>query len=252
MIGAIIQARMGSTRLPGKVMKEVLGKPLIYYLLERLKYSGLIKKIVVATTDQPGDTVIKEYVESLGIEVFCGSQSDVLDRYHGAAKKYGIDPVIRITSDCPLLDPEIVDAIISFYLDNPGYDLVHTGPSYPEGLDMEIFPFASLDEAWKKADLESEREHVTAYIWKRKADFKIKTMEMEEDLSSLRITVDEEADFNLVKQVFEKIYKPGKIFSLNDVLKLRYSEPGMFNINKNIIRNEGYLKSLKKDKKIER
>jgi spore coat polysaccharide biosynthesis protein SpsF len=248
MIGAIVQARMGSTRLPGKVMKEVLGRPLLFYLLERLKRSKLIEKMVVATTDSQVDQPIVDYVENLGIQVFRGDEEDVLDRYYQAAKKYNIDTVVRITADCPLVDPKITDEVIRYYLEHQEYDLVRTGPTYPEGFDTEVFSFESLETAWKEARLKSEREHVTSYIWKNNNMFKVKTLVFAQDLSYLRITVDEKVDFEVVKLILENLYREGEVFYLEDILRLYWEKPEVFNLNQKVIRNEGYLKSLREDR----
>lgn len=247
MIGVIVQARMGSTRLPGKVMKEMLGKPLLFYLIERLKYSKLIEKIIVATTNNEADQIIVDYVKSLGVEIYCGSEEDVLDRYYQAAKKYGIDIIVRITADCPLLDPKVTDEVIKYYLEYQEYDLVRSGSTYPEGFDTEVIPFKSLEIAWKEAQLKSEREHVTSFIWKNDKRFKVETLTFNQDLSYLRITVDEEVDFQVVKSILENLYRKDEMFYLEDILRLYKSKPEIFKLNQNVVRNEGYLKSLTED-----
>lgn len=247
MIGAIIQARMSSTRLPNKVMKEVLGRPLLFYLVERLRKSELIQKIVIATTTADADKRIYDYSKSLGVEAFCGSEDDVLDRYYQAVQKYKIDTVVRITSDCPLIDPKISDDVIRYYLEHKGYDIVGTDPCYPEGFDTEVLSSKALEIAWKEARLKSEREHVTIYIWKNVKRFKVKKLTFSQDLSFLRITVDEEADFKVVKAIIENLYKKNEIFYLKDILEFYKKRHDIFKLNAGIIRNEGYLKSLAKD-----
>lgn len=244
MIGAIVQARIGSTRLPGKVMKEVLGRPLLFYLTERLKQSELIEKIIVATTNKNTDQKISDYVKSLGLGTFCGSEDDVLDRYYQAARKYKIDIIVRITSDCPLIEPKVTDEVIQYYLEHQEYDLVRSGPTYPEGFDTEVFPFKTLQTAWREARLKSEREHVTPYICKNDNRFKVKTLVFYQDLSCLRMAVDEEVDFKVVKSILENLYKEGEIFYLEDLLRFYRENPDIFNLNKKVIRNEGYLKIL--------
>src|SRR3989339_542512 len=183
----IIQARMGSTRLPGKVMKQILGKPLLFYLLERLKQCQNVKQVIVATTDSPQDCVIAEYVDKCGIAVFRGSENDVLDRYYQAAKVFHLGTIVRVTSDCPLLDPDVTDSVIKYFLDRGSLDLINTGQSYPEGFDTEVFSFAALERAWQAARLKSEREHVTSYIWNNRDQFRTKTLEYQQDLSFLRL-----------------------------------------------------------------
>jgi len=249
-IGAIVQARLNSTRLPGKVMKEILGRPLLFYLIERLKSARLLEKIVVATTQCQHDKVICDYAKNLGVEYFRGSQDDVLDRYYQAARKFAIDIIVRITADCPLLDPELVDEVVRYYLEHRGFDLVRTGPTYPEGFDVEVFAFKSLEIAWRQAKLKSEREHVTSYIWKNDQSFKIKTLAFKKDLSYLRITVDEKEDFQLITDLLTKLYSSQKIFSLADILQLHEEQPEIFRVNQHVIRNEGYLESLKEDEEL--
>jgi len=144
MILAIVQARMGSTRLEGKVLKESMGKPLLWYLKERLKKSRMISKIVIATSDLSQNDCIEDFCLVNGTECFRGSESDVLDRYYQCAKTYGAEQIIRISADCPLIEPAITDDVVNYYNSHPEYDLVKTGPSYPDGFDTEVFSFESL------------------------------------------------------------------------------------------------------------
>lgn len=248
MIGAIVQARMGSTRLPEKVMRQVLGRPLLFYLIERLRSSKMIEKIVLATTVNPNDQIIADYAKEQGIAVYRGSEADVLDRYYQAAKENGLDTIVRITADCPMHDPQIMDEVIKRFVDVPESDFVATGPTYPEGFDVEVFSFKALSEAWNEAKLISEREHVTPYIKKLADKFKIEILSFEPDLSHLRLTVDEEVDFQVIKGLMERLYKPDRLFGLKDLLQLYGSEPEMFQLNQHVVRNEGYFHSLLKDK----
>lgn len=248
MIAAIVQARMGSTRLPGKVIKEVKGRPLLSYLIERLRSCRGIEKIIIATSINKEDDVIALLAEREGIPVYRGSQDDVLDRYYQTAIKYQVDNIVRITADCPLIDPGVTEEVINYYLNNPGFDLVLTGPTYPEGFDTSIFPFKTLKTAWNEANLKSDREHVTTFIWKNDKRFKIKTLSLEEDYSFLRLTVDEPVDFEVAKNVIEEMYdEKGSVFFFKDILCLYKKKPYIFEQNKNVIRNEGYLLSLKED-----
>lgn len=247
---AIVQARMSSTRLPGKVMREVLGKPLLWYLINRLKGAELIDKIVIATTDKEKDKPILRLARELDIDSFAGSEDDVLDRYYQAAKEYNAEVVVRITADCPLIDPELVDRIIGYYLENEDkLDYVNNGLSFPDGvLETEVFSFASLEKAWHEARLASEREHVSPYIWKTPGIFRIATIENEEDLSHMRLVVDDEKDFQLVSEIFRNLYKEGEIFHLKDIVSFLNKNPELLELNKRTIRNEGYLKSLAEDR----
>ncbi len=245
---AIVQARMGSTRLPGKVMREVLGKPLLWHLINRLRKSQFIDKIVIATTDKETNKPILKLIEELGVDGFAGSEDDVLDRYYQAAKKYNAEVVVRITADCPLIDPEVTDKIIEHYLKNRDkLDYVHTGESFPDGLDTEVFSFTALETVWREARWLSEREHVTPYI-KKSGIFRTATVEYEDDLSQMRWVVDDEKDFQLVTEIYQNLYKEGEIFHLKDILDFLGKRPELLELNKRTVRNEGYLKSLAKDK----
>ncbi len=246
--GIIIQARMGSTRLPGKVLKEVLGKPLLWYLLERAKKCVTVEKIVVATSISEQDQVIEDFCQSYGIECFRGSEDDVLDRYYQCALVHKMGRVVRITGDCPLSDPELIDDVVRFSLENVDFDLVKTGPTYPEGFDAETLSFENLERAWKEAERKSQREHVTTFLWENEQQFKIKWLSMEEEYPFLRLTVDEAVDFEVVKAVIEELNGVNKgFFGLKDILALHEKKPDIFKKNRHIIRNEGYLKSRQED-----
>lgn len=247
---AIVQARMGSSRLPGKVMREIVGKPTLWHLVNRLKRSRLIDKIVIATTDKAKDKPILKLAKESGIDGFAGSEDDVLDRYYQAAKEYNAEVVVRITADCPLIDPELVDRVVSYYLENRDrLDYVSSGLSYPDGIvETEVFSLATLEKAWKEARLLSEREHVTPYIRKNPTVFRTAKVENQEDLSHLRLVVDDEKDFQLVTEIFENLYKDGKIFHLNDILEFLSKRPELLELNKRTVRNEGYLKSISEDR----
>jgi spore coat polysaccharide biosynthesis protein SpsF len=248
MIAAIIQARMTSSRLPGKVLKKILGRPLLSYLIERLNYCSSLEEIIIATTTNIGDEPIVNFAVNNNLACYRGSENDVLDRYYQAAKKFGVNHIVRITSDCPLIDPQVVDKIIGIYSKHSDSDLTRTGPTYPEGLDVEVFPFKNLEIAWREAQLSSEREHVTPLIWKNPTRFNIHTIPLEEDYSFLRLTVDEYVDFEVVKAVIEEIYKKDdNPFLLKDVINLYEEKPHIFDKNKHVARNEGYLKSVKND-----
>lgn len=247
-IVAIVQARMSSSRLPGKVMREILGKPSLWHLVNRLKGSQLIDKIVIATTDKERDEPILKLAQDLGADSYAGSENDVLDRYYQAAKKYGAQTVVRITADCPLIDPEVTDRIIGYYLQNRDkLDYAHTGGSFPDGLDTEVFSFTALEIAWREARWLSEREHVTPYI-KKSGIFRTATVEYEDDLSHMRWVVDDEKDFQLVTEIFQNLYREVEIFHLKDILDFLSKRPELLELNKRTVRNEGYLKSIAEDK----
>ncbi|MBT5399777.1 aminotransferase class III-fold pyridoxal phosphate-dependent enzyme [bacterium] len=238
-IVAIIQARMGSTRLPGKVMLPINDNiPMIGALLFRLDKSKEIDKIVVATSVDPCNKPLIDYVEKKGYDVFQGSENNVLDRYYQASLKYKPDIVIRITADCPLIDSEIIDDVIKKYKSsNADYACNTIPPTYPDGLDVEVFSYSSLKTAWREAKTSYDREHVTSFI-RNSGNFKIKNIASSVDYSGERWTVDESEDYKVVKSIFKYFY-PRLDFSWNDVLSLTHSNPDIFLINKHLIRNEG-------------
>ena len=244
---AIIQARMGSTRLRGKIMKPLAGKPALRHLVNRLGYSKRLDEIVIATTLNQEDDIVAEFCEENNIKCFRGSEQDVLDRYYQAAKLYGADPVARITADCPVIDPFIVDEVIERYFEG-GYDVYGLGGEFPDGLDCSIFSFRALEDTWKNAKLPSDREHVGPYMTKHPEKYKNGSYEKFRGLAHHRWTLDEEADLRFLEALYERLYKEGEIFLTKDILDLLDAEPELMEINSGIVRNEGYLKSLSEDK----
>jgi len=247
----IIQARMGSTRLPGKVLKPILGRPMLWHIVRRMRYVPGVADVVVATSDKPGDKLIHRFCRENGIAFFAGSETDVLDRFYRTAAKYNGDPLIRITGDCPFADPEIVAKLLRFY-ESGCYDFVGvaTGAGaifldngrFPDGLDAECFSFAALELAWREATDLLDREHVTPYIWRNKQLFRCGTLDSEHDYSNLRWTVDHEADFQLVSRVYEELYREDKPFLMNDILCYMARHPELAKSNQAFIGKEGYLK----------
>ncbi len=247
MIGAIIQARMTSTRLPGKVLKPVMGRPLFEYMTERLLRAKKLDTIVVATTTNDADEPIVAFAKKQGLAVFRGSEQDVLSRYHGAAKAYGINHVVRVTSDCPLIDPVIVDRAITRY-GSSGCDYLHLGTTFAEGLDTEVFSFTKLAMAHEQAKLRAEREHVSLYFHNNPEKICKEVIENDTDDSRYRITVDEPQDFEVVKAVFESLYTAERpLFHIEDIKSFLDKHPHIFAKNSHIIRNEGLLKSLSQE-----
>jgi len=248
MIAAIVQARMGSTRLPGKVLKEFCGRPLLWHVVNRLHRTARLDMIVVATSDEPLDDRVAAFCHQEGIPCFRGNEKDVLDRYYNAAKNFGVDVVVRVTADCPLIDPVVLDEIIEAYKEERcDYASNTIDRSYPDGLDVEVFSFNALEKAWQEASLASEREHVTPYIWKNRDKFKICQVTQKKNLSGLRWTVDEPEDLMFVKTIYNHLHKPGQVFLMNEVLSLLDKHPEFMQINQGFMRNEGYIRSLHKD-----
>jgi len=248
MIGCIIQARTGSTRLPGKTMKKINEiDTVLSFGINQVKSSKTIDKIVIATTDLPEDDLIFDYMNKLNIPCFRGKSKDVLDRYYQCAKKFGFSIIVRITSDCPLVDPLIIDDVVSYFLKNNEFDYVsnvHPITTFPDGTDVEVFTFKALEKSWEEAKKPSEREHVTPYIYHSKK-FHLGNIKNSKDLSNLRWTVDHKEDLDLIKEIVRKISK--RPILMSDILDLFSKLPYLQDINKGIKPNEGYLKSLKED-----
>jgi len=243
---AIIQVRMDSTRLPGKVLKKLNGITVLESLLNQLNYSKLFNDKIIATTSNSEDDVIFNFCKSKEIKCYRGSQDDVLDRYYNCAKKFSINTIIRITSDCPLMDPQVVDAVIDFYLKN-SYDYVNNcyNRTYPYGNDVEIFSLKVLEKVWEKATKPSEREHVTPYIYNNPDEFSLGWIENKENLSEFHWTIDRKEDLIFVQNIFKKISK--RPILMKDIIDVIKDDPSLLEINKNTNPNEGYLKSIKEE-----
>ena len=238
---------MGSSRLPNKVLMKVNGEQTVLeHVIKQLSFCKSISKIIVATTNLKQDDVIEELVKKLEIDVFRGDSSDVLDRYYQCAKKFNLDDIVRITSDCPLIDPEIVDKVIRKYemekFDYVTNTLIRT---FPIGLDAEIFSFDVLEKTWKNAILPSEREHVTPFIRNKKMDFSVGNIEHEEDLSKIRVGLDRKEDYELIKIIVNEFEK--RPILLQDIIKLFENKPELMRINEDIQHDEGMKKSLELD-----
>jgi spore coat polysaccharide biosynthesis protein SpsF len=247
---AIIQARMGSTRLPGKVLKPILGRPMLWYVVQRVRWAPGVTEVVVATSDQPNDEPVRSFCEENGIAVFAGSESDVLDRFYQAAVQYAGDPLIRVTGDCPFVDPQLIGRVLELFATGE-YDHVGVatgagtifleGGRFPDGLDAECFRFTALERAWREATELSDREHVTPYIWRVPGRFRLGLLKAEEDYSQLRWTVDNEADFALVAQAYEALYREDRPFLMADILRYLAEHPELAATNQAFIGQEGYL-----------
>lgn len=245
-IVAIIQARMSSSRLPGKVMAEICGKPMLYHVVKRTGRSKMIDLACVATSDHCDDDIIESFCKGNGIPCFRGSLDDVLDRYYQAASHFGASTIVRLTADCPLLDPDIIARVIKKFSEG-SFDYVSNVMeyTYPDGLDTEVFSFGALERAWREARLKSEREHVTPYIRNHPEIFRLANVSYRENLSHFRWTVDQPQDLDFVRSVYERL--GSMYFDMTDVLKLLKQNPDLSSKNAGIKSNEGYLKSLRED-----
>ena len=256
-IVAIIQARMGSTRLPDKVLLPVLGKPLLGWMLGRVAKCSEIDDIIVATTTDPRDNNIVHFAQSIGCKTYRGSEDDVLDRYYQAASLVSADVIIRITADCPLLDPQVLDQMIRYFTSEELDFLSNSEPlpsSWPDGMDVSIVNFDSLQLAWKQAVKPSEREHVTFYFWNNPSLFKCKRIEHEPNWSKYRVTIDYQEDFDLIKAIIEHFDNSGHA-GINDVLmkdivNFLNENPALYNLNEKYTRGMGWKPALERDKKI--
>ena len=247
-ITVIIEARTGSSRLRNKVVAEIEGKPMIFYVIDRVKQIKSVEQIILATTQEKNDKILIEIAKQNSIGIFTGDSMDVLNRDYQCALQNNADPIIRITGDCPLIDPDIVEEMLEFYLKN-NYDYISNriNPKYPDGLDVEIYSFKTLQMVEQNAKLSSERALVTTYITKNPKIFKIFSYENQEDLSGHRWTVDEQNDLEFVRKIYS-IMKPKTNFSMNEIIEILVKNPELLKINSGIMRNEGHLKLYDNDK----
>lgn len=235
----INQARMTSTRLPGKVLKPVLGKPLLAYQLARLKRAKRVDEIVVATTLNAADDPIVDLCRELGVSVYRGDELDVLDRYYQAAMAHVADVVVRVTSDCPVIDPVIVDQVIAAYAGG-GYDYIANTRerTYPRGMDTEVFSMRALTEAWQEGRLPYEREHVTPFLYRHPERYRIGNVASGRDLGQHRWTVDTPEDLDLIERIFGALYAAKPEFTLDDILAQFTLHPDWMQINQHIRQKE--------------
>jgi len=232
---AILQARMGSTRLPGKVLKDLDGETVLARVLTRVKRAAAIGEVLVATSDEPGDDVIVTECTRLDTRVFRGDENDVLDRYYRAAQFSKAEIVVRITADCPLIDPQITDKTINeFIKERPDYASNALIRTYPRGLDTEVFSFQALECAWREASESYQRAHVTPYIYQHPERFKVLAVQGEKDYSGLRWTLDTDEDLEFLRAVYAR-FAGRDDFGWQDLLGLLEREPGLSLINQHVV-----------------
>lgn len=248
---AIVQARMGSTRLPEKVLMPLEGKPVLMHIIDRLNSVPQIDQVVVATSISKNNDKILEFCKTQGIECFRGSEDDVLDRFYKTAGQFKAENYIRVTGDCPLLDPKLLENLINYFFDNKlDYCGIATGAGvadkgfigrFPDGLDAEIFTFHTLERAYHEAEGKQFREHVTPYIWKNPDKFKLGVfMSKDKDYSEYRWTLDNIEDYNLIKWIYSKLYLQKPKFNMFDILNLLESNKELMKKNIHLIGKEGY------------
>ncbi|MBF0233063.1 MAG: glycosyltransferase family protein [Desulfamplus sp.] len=241
IIVAIIQARLTSTRLPKKIMLDLCGKPLLCHVVERVMRAQLIDEVVLAIPDSSSNDQLELFAKQFNWKIFRDSEDDVLSRYYHAATHFKADIIVRITSDCPLVDPAIIDETIKRHiLDRNDYTAVGIEGGFPRGLDVEVLNIESLQYAYDKAVDKSEREHVTLFIYQNPELFKTRFIEATQPLKrpEIRLTVDTEEDYFLIKQIYSVLHNGGNFFSTQDVLDLIDSNPHLQSINKHIIQKD--------------
>jgi spore coat polysaccharide biosynthesis protein SpsF len=245
----ILQARASSSRLPGKVLKPILGRPMLLHQIDRLRRARTLDDIMVATSDEPSDDAIEALCASAGVRCFRGSLHDVLDRFYQAALPFQPELVVRLLGDCPFADPELIDRVVAFQRAGQ-FDLAGAQMTmFPDGLDLDVIPFAVLEDAWRNAVRPSDREHVSLFITRQPGRYRIGLLENDVDLSHLRWTVDEPEDFEMVRRIYEALYPANPAFTTKDILELLAVHPELSQLNRRFRRNEGLEKSLAQDPK---
>jgi spore coat polysaccharide biosynthesis protein SpsF len=235
MIIAIIQARMGSSRLPGKVLMDIDGNPMIKFMYDRVKKSKLVDKIIIATTLNEGDNPIFEFCRNESILCFRGSEDDVLDRYYKAALPYNPQTIVRLTADCPLIDPDLIDKTLELYFKNKVDYASNTVPpdvkKFPDGSDVEVFSFKNLEKSWIHSIDPKEREHVTFYFWKSSNNFSMAILDNNFNWGKYRITIDYHEDLSLLKEIIKRLRKQNKFGHIDEVIEILENEPDLVEIN---------------------
>lgn len=244
---AIIQARMSSTRLPGKVLLPLSDKPVLEHVIQRVRNCKLVDKVVVATTVHNSDDIIEDWCKKNNFEYYRGSLEDVLDRFYKVASQFKAENILRITADCPVIDSGIIDEVIEKYHEG-NFDFYGLSGEFPDGLDCTMFSFKALETAWKNSKLQSEREHVGPYMVNHPELFAIGGYEKFENLGHLRLTLDDPRDYQLLSTIFKKLYDIDNFFNHEMIINLLNESPELLKINSEIIRNEGYAKSILNDK----
>jgi spore coat polysaccharide biosynthesis protein SpsF len=244
MLAAIIQARMGSTRFPNKIFEDISGVPLIEHVVNRLLPSRTIEKVVIATTQNPKDDVLAEWCAKKNIDFYRGSEDDVLGRYYGAAENTGATEIVRVTADDPCKDWRVIDNVVNL-LRKEKLDFAYNNkpPSFPEGIDTEVFTFDAIKKSFFNAKDQFEREHVTQYMYRNPNLFKQMNYSFGKDLSHIRLTIDTQKDIEFAREIYKELYKPNRSpFSLDELLEFLSSRPELLEINSGVARSAMYCK----------
>jgi len=247
---AVVQARMGSSRLPGKVMMDLVGKPLLWHIVNRLEYSELIDRIVVATGKGKENDVIEGLCKEYNFTCYRGSEDDLTDRFYQVSKQFGANVIVRVTADCPLVDPGLVDKLTEIFMENiDSYDYVSNcrpQSTFPHGLDAEVFSYTLLEKLWREIKDPFRREWFTTVIFENPEKYNLFCLKNDVNLSHLRLTVDYKEDLELVRYIFRNLYTENACFTLQDILELYSRKQDMFNINSKYKKDEQYIEELEK------
>jgi spore coat polysaccharide biosynthesis protein SpsF len=238
---AIVQARTGSTRLPGKVFLPLCGKPLIWHIIRRVSSSKLISQVVLATTINKNDDQLEYWAQKENIDIYRGSEENVLERFYKASIKFKADIIVRITADDPFKDPEVIDDVIKVFLKNKlDFAFNNYPPSYPEGLDVEVFTFNLLKYAFENSNDSFEHEHVTQFFFRNLSKMNYDNISIEGNFSNLRWTIDTKEDYLMTKEVYDNLYKEGSLFLMKDIISLLATNPEITKINEDVTRSTMY------------
>jgi len=246
---------MGSNRLAGKVLKPILGRPMLWHIVQRVRAIPSVREVVVAVPDNEANGVLRSFCSDNGIAFSAGSETDVLDRYYQAAKQFEADPVLRVTADCPLVDPQLIEQLIGAY-ESGAYDHIGIAAGagaqlldkklFPDGLDAECFRFSALERSWHAATDPRDREHVTRYMWSNKNIFRCGNITADVDFPKLRLTVDHPEDFELITKIYEALYSERRPFELTAVMSFLKNNPNVSNLNRKWNEAENYRTVLEK------
>ncbi len=243
---------MGSSRLPGKIMRTVCGKPFLEHMISRIKYSKTLETISIATTTNEKDDEIVKLCNKINVKYYRGSEEDVLSRYKAASDEINADVIVRLTSDTPIMDYHVIDKVVKIYSEN-NYDFVSNcypmPRTYPDGMNVEVFSAKMLDETFRESKKPSEREHVTFFMWMNTNRYKIFRVDYDRDVSMYRFNLDYPEDHTVLKSIFDGLYPKNPMFTMEDAIKWLDENPHIFKINSHIKPGSGFMKSLDSDKK---
>jgi len=243
---AIIQARMGSSRLPGKVLRTILGKPMLWHLVSRVQRAKCIHDVVIATTTNKEDDQMEEFAADKGLRVYRGSENDIVDRFLNAARENDADIIVRVWGDCPLIDPELIDEIMPEFISG-GYDYANNfnPPTYPVGMNFEVYSLQALERIWNETNEIFYRQYPFEYVCANIASFRTMFKRNAKDLSEINLTVDYAQDLDLVTEIYKHLFSEDETFHLEDILKLIERRPSLKDMNKGLPRNTEYDRDRK-------